>query len=133
MISIYDTSTGSLNLGDQIIMDAVLYELRSIFPQCFFQYFPTHYSLSNKTLKKAWKSPLGFVAGTNLLKDDWKFKADQNQWAISIYNAYRMNPAILLGVGWSCYSQKKITKKAFFFIIKLYIRSINILYGIVIH
>ena len=115
MITIYDTSTGSLNLGDQIIMDAVLSEIQSIFPQEFFQYFPTHYSLTNTTLKKAWNNPLGFVAGTNLLKDNWEFDADKNQWAISLYNVYKMNPAILLGVGWNSYSQEKITKKAIFF------------------
>jgi len=53
MITVYDTACGSLNMGDEIIMDAVMLHLESMFEHQQFCRYPTHYALASKTLKKA--------------------------------------------------------------------------------
>ena len=56
MITIYDTATGSLNIGDTIIMEAAMTELEKMFSYGHFVHYPTHYALARSTLKKAWKN-----------------------------------------------------------------------------
>lgn len=104
MITIYDTAVGSLNIGDQIIMDAVMLHLEHLFPSEQFVHYPTHYALAQSTLKKAWENELAFVGGTNLLRNYWRFRARKNQWSLGFFDASKMQPAILMGVGWNAYA-----------------------------
>lgn len=106
MITVYDTACGSRNLGDQIIMDAVIDILSDIFTPIPLVRYPTHYPLAKETLKQAWSNKLGFVAGTNLLRPNLRYRASQNKWALSFFDAWRMQPAILFGCGWNNYSNK---------------------------
>lgn len=115
MITIYDTACGSLNMGDEIIMDAVMLHLENMFQQQQFCHFPTHYALAPKTLKKAWKNPLAFVGGTNLLRNYWRYRARKNQWAIGFFDAFRMQPAILMGAGWNSYASTPEWKAKVFY------------------
>lgn len=57
MITIYDTAVDfkTLNIGDQIIMDAVMLHLEHLFSIRAVCIYPTHYALAQSTLKKAWK------------------------------------------------------------------------------
>lgn len=115
MITLYDTACGSRNLGDQIIMDAVVNELGSILPNEMMMNYPTHYPMSKEAKRLAWSNELSFVGGTNLLKGHWRTKAKDNQWACSLLDSWAMSPAILMGVGWHSYSDKITTKaKAFY-------------------
>ena len=111
MITLYDTATGSLNLGDQIIMQAVMKQLEDIFEQETFVQYPTHYPMSKYALNKAGENSLAFVGGTNLLQAFWEIKPKKNQWAIGLFESFKMQPAILLGCGWSSYNQE-VTYKA---------------------
>lgn len=115
MITVYDTACGSLNMGDEIIMDAVMLHLESMFEHQQFCRYPTHYALASKTLKKAWKNQLAFVGGTNLLRNHWRYRARKNQWAISFFDAFRMQPAVLLGAGWNSYAKKPEWKARVFY------------------
>lgn len=115
MITVYDTACGSLNMGDEIIMDAVMLHLETMFEHQQFCRFPTHYALAPKTLKKAWKNPLAFVGGTNLLRNFWRYRARKNQWAIGFFDAFRMQPAILMGAGWNSYADAPEWKAKVFY------------------
>lgn len=115
MITIYDTSVGSLNTGDSIIMDAAIVELKNIFDHEQFVHYPTHYALAESTLKKAWENELAFVCGTNLLRSYWKLKARKNQWSLRFIDAFRMQPAILFGVGWNNYTDETEWKAKVFY------------------
>lgn len=115
MITIYDTATGSLNIGDTIIMEAAMTELEKMFSYGHFVHYPTHYALARSTLKKAWKNDLAFVCGTNLLRNYWKFKARKNQWSLRFLDAFRMQPAILFGVGWNVYANETEWKAKVFY------------------
>lgn len=128
MITVYDTACGSLNMGDEIIMDAVMLHLESMFEQQQFCRYPTHYALAPKTLKKAWKNKLAFVGGTNLLRNYWRFRARKNQWSISFFNAFQMQPAILMGAGWNNYADSPEWKARVFYrnaLSKEYIHSVR--------
>ena len=128
MITVYDTACGSLNMGDEIIMDAVMLHLESMFEQQQFCPYPTHYALAPKTLKKAWKNKLAFVGGTNLLRNYWRFRARKNQWSISFFNAFQMQPAILMGAGWNNYADSPEWKARVFYrnaLSKEYIHSVR--------
>lgn len=128
MITVYDTACGSLNMGDEIIMDAVMLHLESMFEDEQFCRYPTHYALAAKTLKKAWKNPLAFVGGTNLLRNYWRFRARKNQWSIGFFDAFTMQPAILMGAGWNAYAEQPEWKAKFFYqkaLTKQYVHSVR--------
>lgn len=111
----YDTACGSKNLGDEIIMDAVNLELGEMFPDTLKIRFPTHHSMSEAAKKVAWGNELGFVGGTNLLRNYWRNRARKNQWSLSLLDSYRMTPAILMGVGWNVYADQPELKAKLFY------------------
>jgi len=115
LITLYDTACGSENLGDEIIMDAVVHELNAIFPNEMLIRYPTHYPLSKFAKERAWSTPLAFVGGTNLLRNYWRNRAKKNQWALSLLDAWKMNPAILMGVGWNTYADSPKKKAKIFY------------------
>ena len=103
-ITVFDTSVATLNIGDEIIMDAVYKQLRSIFNEEMFIKLPTH----EKLYKKSWfitrTSRCGFVGGTNLLSSNM-FKLS-NQWEINIIDAMNFNNVVLMGPGWQSNDRK---------------------------
>lgn len=115
LITLYDTACGSKNSGDQIIMDAVVDELDRMFPEIMKIRYPTHYPLAIDTRKKAWKNKLAFVGGTNLLRNYWRFSAHKNAWSLSFMDAFRMTPAVLMGVGWNRYADTPKSTAKFFY------------------
>lgn len=115
MITIYDTATGSSNIGDYIIMEAAKKELNDIFTNETFDHFATHEVLTREEMNRAWINSLAFVCGTNLLRASWRFKAEKNQWSMSFFDSFKMQPVILLGVGWNNYRKKtKLRAKIFY-------------------
>ena len=86
-IVVLDTWTGTSNLGNKIIMDAVLKELREIFPGDFFyQVAASEYMhFSRKLLKDA---DYVFLGGANLLSSNmnnhhtagWRLHPKDMQW-----------------------------------------------------
>ena len=115
LITLYDTACGSKNLGDEIIMDAVSLELGEMFPSTLTIRFPTHHSMSESAKKVAWGNELGFVGGTNLLRNYWRNRARKNQWSLSLIDSRRMTPAILMGVGWNVYADEPEFKAKLFY------------------
>lgn len=128
IISIYNTSIGSLNNGDQIINEAGIGILEDIFPNSFFHHFPTHHALQRRSLKVAWKNRICFVIGTNLLRNKIRYRGRKNKIAIHFHDCLFMQPIILFGVGWNKYAGNLDMKTKFFYknaLSKNYLHSVR--------
>ena len=105
LISLFDTSIASYNIGNQIIMDAVRLELKDLFPESFFINLPVQDIKTNARKYNALSS-LSFVGGTNILNSDIR---TYRQWDLTFHNIYRLSNIILMGCGWFQYENKSIT------------------------
>lgn len=104
-ILLLDTSIGTSNIGDFIIMECVRKELAPILSENFVYDMPTHLpafnsfavfrnSLAVQNYANAdWK----FAGGSNLLVKD--LKTHYPQWNIHPYDSAPLNGTILVGVG----------------------------------
>ncbi|WP_456449233.1 polysaccharide pyruvyl transferase family protein [Hydrogenimonas sp.] len=102
-VFLHDTSILTTNLGDEIIMDAVRKELRSIFPGVYFINAPTHDYLGKEAKTLLRDMPFSFVGGTNLLSGNMN---EYNQWKIDLRSVGKIRNAILMGVGWWQYQER---------------------------
>jgi len=104
---IFDTSIGTTNLGDHIIMDSVNQLVDELFLDDFVISVPTHFSLHPKDLPKLRKYDTGIIGGTNLLKNDTLRKS---QWKVGLKDLLVLrHKAVLLGVGWWQYQEKPVS------------------------
>lgn len=98
----YNPSLTTLNMGDFIIFDSIRRELAELFENAFnidvSTHLPVSYVFSNLLKEADYK----FVCGTNLLMG--KLNGIFRQWDINIFNAKKLGPAILIGVGWWQYN-----------------------------
>lgn len=104
-VLLLDTSIGTSNIGDYIIMECVRKELKYVLEQNFVYDMPTHLpafstfavfrnSLVVQNYAKAdWK----FAGGSNLLVKN--LKTHYPQWNIHPFNSRPLNGVILVGVG----------------------------------
>jgi polysaccharide pyruvyl transferase WcaK-like protein len=111
-IAILDTAICTKNLGDQIIMDAVVEQLRNIFPRDFYFHLPTHEEIQEESYKLIDQSDFVLVGGTNLLSSNMD---KYNQWKISRKDMRKLSRVILMGVGWWQYqdSPNRYTRRLF--------------------
>ncbi len=92
----------SSNLGDLIIQEAVNRELHDLFKNYEISRISTHSYMDKKHSSLLSGSAAIFVGGTNLLSSEMhKYR----QWKISLFDAFKINNAILLGVGWWQYQK----------------------------
>lgn len=105
-IGIYDTAVNSLNLGDQIILDAVKKELKELYPTMVqFTTIPTHERISRRSHRISNNNKLNYISGTNLLNSKFKI-LKANQWNINLIDVlYLQKNIVLMGVGWSNYQK----------------------------
>ncbi|WP_257670751.1 polysaccharide pyruvyl transferase family protein [Parapedobacter tibetensis] len=104
---IFDTSIGTTNLGDHIIMDSVNRIADELFVDDFVINVPTHFSIHPKDLLKLRKYDTGIVGGTNLLKNNTLRKS---QWKVGIKDLLVLRrKVVLLGVGWWQYQDKPVS------------------------
>lgn len=100
-----DTSVGSLNKGDDIIMKCVRYQLTEITKSSYLLTLPTHvspfhwYQVARKSnrVKIYSEAKYKFVGGSNLLTMD--MLTHFPQWNINIFNYAPLKGSILVGVG----------------------------------
>jgi len=102
-IALFDTSIATENLGDKIIMDSTMKELRKIFESSFYVHLPTHDKLGFPSYKHIKNSNYKFVCGTNLLSSNMPF---YNQWKINLLDMPFLKDILLMGVGWWQYQKK---------------------------
>lgn len=145
-IMLLDTSIGSSNVGDFIIMECVREELEFILNTNFVYNMPTH--LPAFSSFSVWRNSLAiqnytncdikFAGGSNLLVKD--LKTHYPQWNIHYFNSRPLQGTILVGVGagtgdysnkYTLNLYKKILNKSFYHSVrdersKLYLESLGI-------
>ena len=108
MIGILDTSVATENTGDHIIMESCLKELRNILLPRQMIRFPTHEKLSSTSHRLQKNIDINIACGTNLLHSHMGLI---KQWNVGFYDALKLKPVVLLGVGWR--SQRKRNTDAY--------------------
>lgn len=104
-VLLLDTSVGSLNKGDDIIMKCVRYHLAEITKNDYLLSLPTHvssfhwYQVARRSnrVKVYSEAKHKFVGGSNLLTMD--MLTHFPQWNINIFNCGPLKGSILFGVG----------------------------------
>lgn len=104
-ILLLDTSVGSDNKGDDIIMECVRQELSPILKNNFEYTLPTHVSpfhwyqvwRNSLRLQSYSNCRLKFVGGTNILAKN--MLTHYPQWNINLFNCKPLSGSILVGVG----------------------------------
>lgn len=91
-ITLIDTSIGTDNLGDQIIMDAVNEVIYEIFPDAFVTRVPSHDPLSRRSLSYIRHSDLCIIGGTNIIASPG--------WRLRWFDPLVLSGAVCLGVTW---------------------------------
>ena len=86
------------NLGDQIIEESVLEQLRGIFgPSASIERVSTHLRFGPEQRRLADRADLVIVGGSNLLSS---YMDGYFQWDLTLANALRVRRAVLMGCGW---------------------------------
>ena len=104
-VLVLDTSVGSLNKGDDIIMKCVRYQLSDITKSAYILTLPTHVSpfhwyqvaRGSHRVKLYSNAKYKFVGGSNLLTMD--MLTHFPQWNINMFNYGPLKGSILVGVG----------------------------------
>ena len=104
-IVLFDTSVGSLNQGDNIIMKAVRENLEPILKDNFVMTLPTHTpcfyraqeKLENKRFRVLSQADYKFVCGTNII--NYNMKEKYPNWNTYLKNCDEYKNCVLLGVG----------------------------------
>lgn len=103
IITIFDTSYGSLNLGDFIIMEAINNLLDNIIenPKVYLVRVPTHMNISKNYYEILKKSKLKILCGTNLFHLYYMPFSKFNPWKINFTQLNTLRNTLLFGVGTS--------------------------------
>ena len=97
-IVLYNPSISSTNIGDEIIFESAYKALRKKLDGAYVANISTHLPVSQTFAKIYKNADFKYVCGTNLLRNNLfgRFR----QWDINIFNAKKLGPCVLLGVGW---------------------------------
>ncbi len=101
-ILLFNPAIGSLNMGDHIILESILRELRSLLENSYVVDISTHLPISIVYMRHFKNFDYKFVCGTNLLRG--KMNRLFRQWDINILKAPLIAPVVLIGVGWWQYN-----------------------------
>ena len=104
-IVVFDTSQGTQNLGDYIIMDSINREMNFIFKYNFVTRYSTHTPIARSyqnlhegmILRVLKKSKYKFIGGTNIFKNSL-FNINPD-WNINIFNIKFYKDSIAVGCG----------------------------------
>ena len=104
-IQLLDTSIGTSNMGDFIIMECVRKELAPILEKNFVYNMPTHLPAfstfavwRNSSVVQGYsKCEMKFAGGSNLLVKD--LKTHYPQWNVHPFNSKPIQGVIMVGVG----------------------------------
>lgn len=94
---------GTLNIGDEIIADAVMKQMASVLKEELLMRFPTQTSYSTKCLNFYNMAHLRIIGGSNLMSST--VLPVYNQWDVPITGFWKYKPAVLMGVGWKKYQK----------------------------
>lgn len=102
VISVFDTTIAEINLGNEIIMDAIYPEFRNLFADCFLCKLPS-LQITKSLREYIERSDYVFFGGTNALSSQMnRYK----QWDMNLRKTQYVHDVILLGVGWWQYQDR---------------------------
>jgi hypothetical protein len=115
-ILILDTSVGTRNRGDDIIMECARKELQPLIDKCFELTLPTHVSpfhwyqvVRNSLAMRTYAdAKYKFACGTNLLIPN--LLTHYPQWNINLFNCKPLHGTILLGVGAGSGAENRLSR-----------------------
>lgn len=119
-ITLLDTSIGSTNKGDDIIMKCLEEEMSFLFQDYFLLRVPTHLCAFNileclgnlpDSANEVYQSDYKFVCGTNLLSTNMFNRT--NQWDINLFNVKPITGSILIAAGGSGNKPTRYTQKLY--------------------
>ena len=98
-----DTSIGSDNVGDEIIMDYCRFHILSMFSNevSYIDRIPTHLEIGQTAYILNRKAKYSFVCGTNILKTSMLRK---KSWKVGLKDSFCLKELCLMGVGWGGYN-----------------------------
>jgi hypothetical protein len=97
-LGILDSTISSSNLGDLIIFESVIKNIREVFKNDFLTTYPTQIHTSKDAKYLMSQKRMLFVTGTNLLSSNFETRY---QWKINYsYKKFLENKVVLVGVGW---------------------------------
>lgn len=103
-IGIINPGIGTSNLGDLIIYDAVISELRKTFRDDLFTNYPSQLHTGFDAKRLMSEKDLLFVSGTNMLSSNMD---SRHQWKIGPgHKPFLKNKVLLLGAGWWQYQDR---------------------------
>lgn len=105
IIVVLDPFSGGRNLGDKIILDAVLSEIDQIFPNSFKSIISLRQPLAKIQQATISEAKHVFVAGSNMLSGNSPFLKRHRRWQISFLDNFSKK-VVLLGAGWSSTNKK---------------------------
>lgn len=105
IVGVFDTTVGSYNIGNNIIMESVYSELKQMFPGSQFYKLPPM-DIGKYTRSCIGKSDITFFGGTNSLNTNLR---KYRQWDLNLRNIFGVRNIILMGMGWWQYEEKPVT------------------------
>lgn len=116
-VTLLDTSVGTTNLGDEIIMRCFREEMRTFLEKYFVLTAPTHLR-SFSVMQNVGRLPdsageianskYKFVCGTNLLSPNLLHRS--NQWDLSLLTCKPFRNSVLVGVGGSAFLNSGLSR-----------------------
>lgn len=103
VVTLFDTAVASTNLGDQIIMDAVIDQLSDLCSNAFIYSVASHDWMGAKSRSLVKRANLSITGGTNLLSSRMWFKP---LWKLTPLDALRGLDVTLMGAGWYQFQSK---------------------------
>lgn len=95
-IVLIDTWVNTQNLGNQVIMDAIQREMKSMFPHDLIYSVPAlEYVKAGKKLLR--EADMVFLGGANLLSANMR---QTSEWCLRLSDAIWLREVVLFGVGW---------------------------------
>lgn len=103
-ILLFDTSIGTDNVGDEIIMSYCWQQLSNLFNDKIYYYdrIPTHLEIGKSAYKLCNNAKYKLVCGTNILKTSILWKKG---WKIGFQTAINIRDVCLMGAGWGNYNK----------------------------
>ena len=105
LISFYDPSIGSQNIGDEIIAESGYEIINQLFKEEQIIKFPTHTGIKSIGLTQSNRSKIRFLCGSNLLQSNMHLILP-NQFVMSLFDFLKSNKFLLFGIGWQSYRKE---------------------------
>lgn len=103
-IAVLDPAITTRNSGDNIIAQASITEILSLFPDHFYTTIPTHEKISVRSWRIINQSEHTILAGSNILTRNMVF---DRGWRLSPVDTIFVSNIVSLATGWRSYGNKK--------------------------